>query len=331
MSLHSKKDFLLLTFSAILFISGCDNIFPKGNKPVVSKTPTVVTEPVAVTAAVSAPVSASDSLATANEQLPKDVLVKVGDWTLTVADFDERVKNIKKVVPTFDEKKADSKYMLIDELIRQQLMVSEAREQKLNESTEVRAAIKDFENNILVQELVAGLTKNISATETEAREYYDKNPDVFVNPVEKKVSEIVVPTEAEAKEILILLLQGADFTQTAKDRSKAKSAANGGDLGFLSRPDVKQEYQVVAVLKTVDALTNGGVSSIFQGPEGYYIVKVMEVRGGDKVTFDSVKAELVKGLTSQKQQKVVLEKMAEVAKKVKVNKNKELLNVKIGE
>jgi len=112
--------------------------------------------------------------------------LKVGDWTLTMPDFNERVKNIKQVVPNFDENSVESRKWLVDELIRQQLMVYEARAERLNESKEFHAALKDFENNILVQELVADLTKEVKVTEAETKEYYDKNPDVFIKPVEKK-------------------------------------------------------------------------------------------------------------------------------------------------
>lgn len=326
MAVTTKKEFIFLTFIAVLCVAGCDSLLPKAKKPAVVKSSGAVAAPVTSSVAAAANVSAGDKLGAAtDEALPKDVLAKVGDWTLTAAEFDERVKNIKQVVPNFDEKKAESKNMLIDELIRQQLMVYEAREQKLNESKEVRAAMKDFENNILVQELVAGLTKEIAATDVEAREYYDKNPDVFVNPLEKKVSEILVPSEAEAKEVLVLVLQGGDFAQIARDRSKGKTAAAGGDLGFLAKPAFEQQG------KAVEALTKGNVSAVFQGPDGFYIVKVDDVRGGDKVAYDTVKADLVKGLTSQKQQKAVLEKMAEVAKKVKVSVNTDLLKEKTGE
>ncbi|MBF0594074.1 MAG: peptidyl-prolyl cis-trans isomerase [Candidatus Omnitrophica bacterium] len=313
----SKKNAVIIfTFLSVLCVAGCDNIAPKAKKA--AAVPATVTAP-------AAPVAAAAAVTSADEKLSKDVLAKVGDWTLSVAEFNERVKNIKQVVPNFDEKNVEAKKTLIDELIRQQLMVHEARDQKFNESKEFVAAMKDFENNILVQELVTDMTKDIKVTDAEAKDYYDKNPDVFLKPVEKKVSEIMVLTEAEAKDVLVSALQGTDFAQLAKDRSKSKSAANGGDLGFITKPAFEQ------MGKAIETLNKGGVSSVFQGPDGFYIVKVDDVRGGDKVAFDEVKADLIKGLTSQKQQQVVLGKMAEVAKKVKVTVNTDLLDGKTGE
>ncbi|MEI6438048.1 MAG: peptidyl-prolyl cis-trans isomerase [Candidatus Omnitrophota bacterium] len=323
----SSKAFIFLSLIAVTCLVGCDSLSPKAKKtaaPKPASTPVTVTAPAPAALAPAAPVAEAPK-ADAAEKLSADVLAKVGDWTLSVVDFNERVKNIKQVVPTFDEKKAESRNMLIDELIRQQLMVHEAREQKINESKEVIAAMNDFENNILVQQLVANLTKDIVATEAEAKDYFDKNPDVFVNPIEKKISEIVLPTEAEAKDVLVAVLQGGDFAQAAKDKSKGKSAAAGGDLGFLAKPSFEAQG------KAVEALSKGGVSAVFQGPEGFYIVKVDDVRGGDKVAYETVKADLIKGLTSQKQQKAVLDKMADVAKKVKVSVNTDLLNAKTGE
>jgi peptidyl-prolyl cis-trans isomerase C len=303
----SKQGVVAVMFVAVLGMAGCGKAD--------SKAKNVPAAPMPVQA-----VSADSG------KLPKDVIVSVGDWVLTAADFDERVKNIKQAVPSFDDKDLKSRQMLIEELVRQELMVREAREQRLNESKEFRSAVKDFENNLMVQELVSGLTKDIKATETEAREYYDKNPEVFVKPVEKKVSVIEVAAESEAREINIQVLQsGADFAKIAKERSKGKTAANGGDLGYLS------EMPFEAMDKVAATITKGGISGVFQGPDGYYIVKVDDVRGGDKASFDEIKADLINGLTSQKQQDAVLSKIAEAAKKVKVNMNAELLNTKTGE
>ncbi len=311
MLVNTKNGLVLSLMFTAVCVAGCDNLQSK------RKAPEAKTSVAA--AAVESAVFATD------EKLPKDTLAVVGNWRLTVADFDERVKNIKQAVPSFDENSLETKKMLIDELIRQQLMVHEAREQRLNDTEEFRAALKDFENNILVQQLVVGLTKDIQVNDTEAKEYYDQNPTIFVAPLEKRASEIVVMSEAEAKDILVSLLQGADFAQTAKELSKGETSRDGGDLGFLNKPVFDQMESALATLN------KGGLSGVFQGPTGYYIVKVTDVRGGETVAFDKIKEDLVKGLTAQKQQRIVLEKMAEVAKKVKVNVNGELLNAKTGE
>ena len=313
MVVNMKNTWMLVVLVAVIGLAGCAQEAEKQKKVEVPK--------VTVAAAEVAAAETSGDV-----KLPNDVIVSVGNWMLTTADFDERVKNIKIQVPAFDDKDLRSRQMLIEELVRQQLMVREAREQKLGETKEFTAAVKDFEDNLLVQQLVVGITKDISVSETEAREYYDKNPDVFLKPVEKKISEIVVVTEAEAKEINIQVLQpGADFAQIAKDRSRGKTAANGGDLGFLAKPTFEQ------MGKIIETLNKGGISGVFQGPDGYYVVKVVDMRGGDKVTFDEVKDDLIKGLTAQKQQDAVLSRIAEAAKKVKVNTNADLLNPKTGE
>ena len=321
MSVFSEKKGMIFLLLTVFIATGCDLIAPTPKKTKYQTQPkeTVVSEE---KQSIETAPAATKTIATA---LPKDVLAKVGDWTLTTSEFDERIKGIKQVVKDFDENNIDSKKMVLEELIRQQLLVREAREEKIDQQKDVRAAVEDFENTLLVQDLVAKLTENIKATEQDAKEYYDANPDQFIKGVEKQVREIVVATENEAKDILVQSLQGADFAQMAKDRSKAKSAANGGDLGFVYRAPFEQ------MQKTLDTVNKGGVSSVFQGPEGYYIVKVEDVRGGDKATFDEVKEELVKGLTIQKQQKAVLDKLAETSKKVDVQINADLFNTKTGE
>jgi peptidyl-prolyl cis-trans isomerase C len=313
-----KRVYLLfITLFVVSFATvGCDLISPK-------KAPASAEKTTAAPAVVSAPTNPVNAVS-ADEPLSKDLLAKVGDWTLSVNEFNQRIENIKKAVPDFDSTKVDAKRMVLDELIRQQLLVQEARQEKLDGSKEIKDAVKDFENTLLVQELVSKLTKDIKATEQDAKDYYDKNPDLFVKPVEKQLREIVVPTEVEAKDILVQVLQGADFAQTARDRSKAKSATNGGDLGLVTEAPFEQMRTAVA------GLAKGGISSVFQGPDGYYIAKVENTQGGDKAAFNDIKEDLIKGLSIQKQQQAVLERLAEVSKKITVKVNTDLID-KTGE
>jgi peptidyl-prolyl cis-trans isomerase C len=308
---------LLITLIVISFATaGCDLISPK-------KAPASSQKTTAAPAVVVPPANPVTP-ASADEPLSKDMLAKVGEWTLSLNEFNQRIDGIKQAIPEFDSTKVDAKRMVLDELIRQQLLVQEARRENLDRSKEIKDAVKDFENTLLVQELVSTLTKDIKATEQEAKDYYDKNPDLFIKPLEKQLREIVVPTEVEAKDILVQILQGADFAQTAKERSKAKSAENGGDLGFVTQAPFEQMHTAVV------GLAKGGISSVFQGPDGYYIVKAEGVRGGDKVAFNDIKEDLIKGLSIQKQQQVVMDKLTDVSKKINVKINRELID-KIGE
>ena len=313
-----RVSLLLVMLFAVSFVSvGCDLLSPKKTPASVKKA-----EPAPV-ADVNTAVSLVNT-GNADEPLAKDMLARVGDWTLSMKEFNQRIEGIKKAIPEFDSTKVDAKRMVLDELIRQQLLVQEARRENLDQTKDIKEAVKDFENTLLVQELVSNLTKDVKATEQDARGYYDKNPDLFVRPVEKQLREIVVPTEVEAKDILVQVLQGADFAQTAKDRSKSKSAANGGDLGFVAEAPFEQLQKAVA------GLSKSGISAVFQGPEGYYLVKVDDIKGGDKASLEDIKEDLIKGLTIQKQQQVVLEKLADVSKKVNVKVNADLID-KIGE
>jgi peptidyl-prolyl cis-trans isomerase C len=316
-----RYSLLLVTFITVSFVfCGCDIISSK-KSPV---TPQKTESTSAVKAAPSEPQPVAKAVSNPDEPLPKDVLARIGDWTLTTAEFNQRIEGIKKAIPEFDSTKPDSKRMVLDELIRQQLLVQEARSENLDRSKEIKDAVRDFENTLLVQEYVSKLTQDVKASEKDAKDYYDNNVDLFVKPVERQLREIVVPTEVEAKDILVQILQGADFTQTAKDRSKSKSAAAGGDLGVAAEAPFEQMQKAVA------GLTKGGVSSVFQGPEGFYIVKVEDIKGGEKANFEDVKEDLIKGLSIQKQQQVVLEKMADISKKINVKINKDLID-KIGE
>lgn len=306
-----KQKSLFLLFAVVLAVTGCDLL---SSKPFPKKT----VAKAAPEAQAAQPAEAKDA------PLPDGILAKVGDWTISMDEFNRRIDAVKKMVADFDDKNVDTKKMILDELIRQQLLVQEAKAEKVDRQTEIVEAVRDFENTLLVQDLVGGLTKDIKATEQDAKEYYDANPDLFIRPVEKSLREIVVPTEVEAKDILVRILQGSDFVQTAKDMSKGKSAEKAGDLGFVEQAPFEQ------MQKAIEGLAKGGVSTVFQGPEGFYIVKVEDIRGGDKAAFGDVKEDLVKGLTVQKQQQAVMDKLNDVAKRVNVKVNPGLLE-KTGE
>lgn len=307
---------VIITGLVVFLSTGCDAFVSKPKTTSKSSARSTPTEAKKVD--VSS-IKSESAAKTPAEPLPAHVVAKVGDWTLTLEEFEDRLKGVKQVVPDFDAAEPGAKEAVLDELLRQQLLVYEGRRQKVDQSQDIRNAVKDFENTLIVREFAEGLVKGVQATEQDAREYYDANPDVFIVPVEKRVREIVLLTEAEAKSVLVELLQGADFAQIAKNRSKGKSAVLEGDLGYLT------ETPFELMKKEIDSLKKGDISRVFSGPEGYYLVKVEDVRGGDKQPYAEIEKDLVKWLTGQKQQQAVMEVIAKTAETVKVQVNAELL------
>ena len=305
----NARKFFILTASSIFIaggIWGCDKV------PYVSKFFPSKAKPASSVDAPAAGTSVSGPVTTGN------VLAKVGNWTLTVEEFNERLKNIKEAIPEYDATSTDAKKLVLDELVNQQLLVQYAQDSGIDKEKNITDTMDEFRRQLLVREAATRMVKNIDTSITEAQEYYDKNKAEFADPTEWHIREIVVPTEAEAKDILIGILGGADFATTATARSKSATAAKGGDLGFLKALPPHME----AAVKPLEA---GGVTTVFKGPEGFYIVKVEEKKGGNIPPFSQVSEDIKKGLTAMKQQQEVLKKLDELKQKANPTINEGLL------
>ncbi len=282
---------VLAVVMVVSAISGCDfiNSFLNSNKDS-KKTSTGTAEPATRPSSAKASAPAGD------------VLAQVGSWTLTTDQFNQRLKLLKEGLPNFDESKASNKEAVLNELVRQQLLVKDAEEAGIGAQKEIAEAVEDFRRTLLVQELANRLTKNVAATEKEAQVYFDKNKQMFVDPIQWKVSEIVVEDETAAKNILVQVLQGGSFADIAKAQYKGKSAAAGGAL----KPFDNGKAPFAAMQSAISSLDAGGTSPVFKGPQGYYIVHVDDKRGGAAKAFKDIKDDLIAGLTLRKQQEAIL-------------------------
>ena len=250
--------------------------------------------------------------------------MRIGSWTLTADEFNNRLNLLKQQLPDLKENDANSKNAVLDELVRQQLLVKDAEDSDIGNTKEIKDAVEDFRKTLLVQELSSRLTKDFSATEDEARTYYDENKPKFIDPIKWNVRQIVVADETTAKNILVQLLQGGDFAQIAQAQSKAANSVEGGKLKTF----VKAPFDAMQI--AIANLDEGGISGVFKGPEGYYIVKVDSKTGGTIRSFEDIKKDLIYGLTMQKQQAVILKHLKDLAEKYKPEYNKELIEQVVG-
>ena len=85
---------------------------------------------------------------------------------------------------------------------------------------------------------------------------------------------ILVDDATAAQTVRVLLLQGQDFGQVAKDFSKdTGSAAQGGDLGWFGKGQMVPEFEQAAFSQKI-----GEIGNPVQSQFGYHIIQVLDRR-----------------------------------------------------
>jgi len=323
MIFSKKYSISILTGSLIIVLGlqGCDKVSQLVNyfSPQKGQQKQAVQKE-AVSASKKKDVSSTEK-APASQSSKKNVLVRVGNWELTIEEFRERLKSLQEVVPQYDPNNLEQNRAIIEEVVNQQLLAQAAQKQGIADKKEIMTAVEEFKNTLLVREMVTQIVEDIKVTEEEAKTFYDQNQQEFVAQAEWKLREIVVATEEEAKAILVDLFQGADFAETAKAKSTGETKDQGGDLGYVSI----NGFTFPKMAEVVFTLEKGDISRSFQGPEGFYIVKVEDKRGGDQQEFSEVKEEIINGLTMIKQQQTIMTTLEKLRKEIKVDINLKLL------
>jgi parvulin-like peptidyl-prolyl isomerase len=289
--MFKKLSALFLIFLLLIVLSGCDYLpffKTKPQKPVAGSLP-----PVGVI-----------------------VVAKVGNFYVTGDDLNKEVEAyntlvnaqgmVQNKVDTRDKKIA----YLRNEMVRKYILYQESLDRGLDKKEDIVRALENAKISLLVSELLREETEKVNVASKEIEDFYNQNKELLREPEQRKIFEIVTPTEVDAKQVYIELLKGGDFATLAKQYSKALTAESGGDLGFLTlEPDPKKrirfdKFYEVAFAPTLEA---GGISSIFKGTDGYYIIKLESIKKTEAKSLSELWDNIKQWLLFEKQQKAIAE------------------------
>lgn len=257
-----------------------------------------------------------------SQKIKGNEVARVGSWALTVDEFNERLDALVEALPegNLDITDMETRKFLLNELVNQQLIVLNAEKTGLAKQQDIVEAVEEFRKTLIVQEVASQIIENVEVSEQEARDIYEEYKDSLKAPVEYKVREIVVDDQIKANEIsLQVLKEGGDFAEAAKASSIGKSAQSGGDLGFIKQVPFPE---MAAPILSLDV---GGISSPFKGPEGFYIIKLEDKRGGEQISFDEVKEEIIQNQTGLKQREAINEYLERIRGDLDAQVNESLL------
>ena len=167
------------------------------------------------------------------------------------------------------------------------ILASKAAEsQKLTDGDDFKRRLAFARNRILMEMLLESEAKK-AVTDQALHQVYDEAAKQFGNEEEVHARHILVPTEAEAKEIEAQLKKGADFAELAKKKSKDPGAAQGGDLGYFTKDQMVPEFAAAAF-----KLEKGQISDPVKTQFGWHVIKLEDKRKRQIPEFDKVKDQL---------------------------------------
>ncbi len=137
----------------------------------------------------------------------------------------------------------------------------------------------EIENQILKQRFIQKKVSTVSISRHEVEEFYARFKDSLPGqPEAVKLAHILIPVEPSQKvedsvkglasELRQKVLDGADFAAISTQYSSLGAGANGGDLGYVSKDDVVEEFARAAFNLSV-----GDVSGVIRTQFGYHIIK----------------------------------------------------------
>jgi peptidyl-prolyl cis-trans isomerase C len=184
--------------------------------------------------------------------------------------------------------------MIKKELIGREVLLQEADKQGIGAKADVKAAIDNARQSIIINAMLADYVKKNPVTDAQIKAEYDRYKSQ-VGDKEYHARHILVATEDEAKAIIAKLKGGAKFEELAKG-NKDSTGANGGDLDWASPASYVPEFSKAMVALQKGAITDTPVKTQF----GYHVIKLEDVRPAKIPPMDEVKQQIADSLQQRK-------------------------------
>ncbi len=189
--------------------------------------------------------------------------------------------------------KPDQKVVL-DELINFELLLQDAEKKNLDKEADVAAQLDLQRRNVLASAAFRDYTRNNPLTEEVMRKDYEDRMS-RIDLTEYKLRHTLNDKEEDAKAVVAELDKGSAFADVAKKLSSGPSAAEGGDLGWLSPQDMVPGFKEVAI-----DLEAGKYSTPVKTQFGWHVIYLEETRKSPPPPFEQVRDQ-VAGIMQRKQ------------------------------
>ncbi len=173
---------------------------------------------------------------------------------------------------------------ILDQLIQQTALAQSVTTEPPNRVT---LALENERRSLMAGEAVESALAG-ALNEAAVKEIYDTQYANVDAGEEFDASHILLETEEEAAAVKTTLDGGADFAETAKEKSTGPSGPSGGSLGWFGTGAMVPEFEAAAV-----AMEVGTISDPIQTQFGWHVIKLNDTRKKPAPSLEEAREEIV--------------------------------------
>ncbi len=177
---------------------------------------------------------------TTTAMVASDILLTVNGKNITKQDAQMFVSATAPNV-NFQDLNPEDKKMVLNRLVEKILFTELAEKEGIDKKQEFQKNMLKIREELLVNMWMKMQLDNAIVSDSEAKEFYTKNADKFMEKASMHARHILVKEEKEAQDIIdtLKILKGealkTKFIELAKEKSTGHSGPQGGDLGTFSK------------------------------------------------------------------------------------------------
>ena len=205
--------------------------------------------------------------------------------------------------------------VLADELINQQLLLIDAKNNKFDQDDEFLEKLEVVKNDMLKNYAMHKIFNEVNLSDDDIKAYYEEKKDMLNPNKLYEASHILIDSLEKANEIKEKLDKGEDFEDLAKKYSIDPSRDNGGSLGTFPKEAMVKEFQ-----EGLDSIEIGEISEPVKSEFGYHIIKLIDIKQAPRADYEDVKENIKTRVLMIKRQEKYLETVENIKKDAVVKK-----------
>lgn len=220
------------------------------------------------------------------------VVARVGDTEIYLVQLLEMMDDLP---PQYRQMPFQQIYpALLNRAVDTTLLARAARDSDVAEEQGVQRRLRAAEDRVLSQAwLNRSISEDITDEAIEAR--YEDFREQNAGNEEMRARHILLETEAEARETIAELKEGADFAALAEERSTGPSAVEGGDLGWFGTGQMVPAFEQATLALEPGDFSQEPVQTQF----GWHVILLEDKRTSEAPPLDEVRDQLTAELTRE--------------------------------